>query len=569
MNIPVIWKSYNPESPAKGYWDQGLLEDLLNNKIWLPVNSYDFVHYDSFDSNMYDVNEGAIVIIPARSNAKYVDAINQDISNLKWVILMLTGDEENIFPVDKLKHDNMIVYVMSPRENLDKSKFRVLGTGYPPQLREHVNHTDAPKKYFDWFFSGQITHERRELMAAQLNNMHNDAKENKLFGHSSFTQGFTQGMPHKEYYSDMASAKTAPCPSGPETPDTFRLFEALELGCVPIADTLVSKGGFSNKYWSFFFDENPPFPVIENYDDLPGYIEDCVHQYPRLNNRVFAWWQRKKRDLAYTLLNDIKSLSGIDINNASTRSSDNISVVIPVSPIKSHPQTDILEETIASVRHHLPDCEIFVTFDGVRLENEDRRQDYEEHIRRMLWKFNFEYKNIVPIIFEGHMHQTGMARKTIDMIKTPLLLYVEQDAPLVRDIEIPFESLQSHIISGKSDCIRFHHEGVIPSEHSHMILGMEPMLNDPLMRTCQWSQRPHLASKAFYRRILENCFSENAKSFIEDKMHGVAHQAYVNDGLLGWEQYKIHIYHPEGNIKRSYHTDGRAGEQKYDDSQVF
>ena len=27
-----------------------------------------------------------------------------------------------------------------------------------------------------------------------------------------------------------------PCPSGPATPDSFRLWEALEAGCVPIAD---------------------------------------------------------------------------------------------------------------------------------------------------------------------------------------------------------------------------------------------------------------------------------------------------------------------------------------------
>ena len=62
----------------------------------------------------------------------------------------------------------------------------------------------------------------------------------------------------------------------------------------------------------------------------------------------------------------------------------NITAVIPVSPIKSHPEIGILTETLDSIRHHLPDAEMIVTFDGVREEQEDRRGDYEEATRRTL-----------------------------------------------------------------------------------------------------------------------------------------------------------------------------------------
>jgi hypothetical protein len=92
------------------------------------------------------------------------------------------------------------------------------------------------------------------------------------------------------------------------------------------------------------------------------------------------------------------------------------------------------------------------------------------------------------------------------------------------------------------------------------------------IRTSQWSQRPHIASVAYYRRILDSHFSADAKCFIEDKMHGVLDQAYILDGIAGWNQHRIHIYDPgngNGNMKRSYHTDGRAGERKYDERQIF
>jgi hypothetical protein len=73
-------------------------------------------------------------------------------------------------------------------------------------------------------------------------------KENGWIGTFIPTKGFTQGDPHDLYYRQMADAKVAPAPSGPETPDSFRLFEALESGCVPIADTRVPKNNFSDNY---------------------------------------------------------------------------------------------------------------------------------------------------------------------------------------------------------------------------------------------------------------------------------------------------------------------------------
>lgn len=240
-----------------------------------------------------------------------------------------------------------------------------------------------------------------------------------------------------------------------------------------------------------------------------------------------------------------------------------ISVVIPVSPIVSHPQTFILDETIASVRSHLPDSEIILCFDGVRAENEDRRTVYEEHIRRVLWKAK-AWGALCPFVFDEHRHQVGMLRAVMDEIRTPLMLFVEQDAPLVGEID--WQACIDIISSGDADVVRFSHEAVIPTDHEHLMLGV--MGN--FLRTCQFSARPHLASTAYYRRLLADHFSPEANCFVEDVAHGVCQNAYIRDGIAGWYGHRLWIYHPPGgNIKRSYTTDGRAGEPKYDESQVF
>lgn len=249
-----------------------------------------------------------------------------------------------------------------------------------------------------------------------------------------------------------------------------------------------------------------------------------------------------------------------------------ITAVVPTSPIPSHPETAILEETFNSIRHHLPDAEIILTFDGVRSEQDERRGDYEEYVRRALWLADKQFGNICPIVFDQHAHQTGMMRAALAEIRTPLLLYVEHDTPLVVDEPIAWDAITRFV--PRNGLVRFHHEAHIPEEHGHMMHGAVAMAvnsgaESRFVRTSQWSQRPHIATVAFYRRVMATCFTPDSRSFIEDKMHGVCDEAYKIDGMDGWEQYPLWIYSPDTNIKRSYHLDGRAGAEKYEEAQVF
>lgn len=241
-----------------------------------------------------------------------------------------------------------------------------------------------------------------------------------------------------------------------------------------------------------------------------------------------------------------------------------ITVVTPVSPIPQHPEFSILRETLESVRHHLPDAEIILTFDGVRPEQEDRREAYEEAIARILWWAAKELGGVCPWLFDQHIHQVGMLRHVLDDIRTPLLLYVEQDAPLEPD-PIDWQACTDLVLSGKADVVRFSHESEVLPAHRHMAIGE---VENGFLRTCQYSARPHLASVAWYRRALEY-FSPDANTFLEDLLHGVCHEAYKLDGMTGWHSHRIWLYHPEGSIRRSRHLDGRAGDPKYDNQLVF
>ena len=141
---------------------------------------------------------------------------------------------------------------------------------------------------------------------------------------------------------------------------------------------------------------------------------------------------------------------------------NDVTIVMPVSILPSHPNIWILEETIKSVRFHFPKNEIILQIDGLRSERKNRKNDYDEFKNRVLWKCLHEWDNVLPIIFDEHSHQTTMMKKTIGEIKTSLMLYVESDAPLVTDIDINWEECLDMLEYGKAKTIRFHFEAFIP-----------------------------------------------------------------------------------------------------------
>jgi len=510
------WHTEKGESQTPGdFWDQQLLLDIFPEHREYAVDIISGRYYKQFEQPKYHKN------------------------------FIVTGDEEGVFPYGDV--DPEVMWVQSPPMTIDKSKVdRFFPIGYAPGTREELAKMGLPIKVLRWFFSGQSTHKRRKECIKAL--------KTKDDGFLLETKGFTQGLDRHEYMLGLHGAMVAPCPSGAVIPDTFRLYEALEAGCYPIVDGLDPKGG-SKGYWEFLFDGDVPFTVLDDWADLPGTIDYFCDTYPKHQNECSAWWQLYKRDLRYNLMEDLGQTN-----------TQEITVLMPTSVIPSHPSTEIIDETIASVRHFLPEAEILLMIDGLRSEQSDRYDDYEEYKRRILWKSAHEWDNVTPILFSEFSHQATMTRETLKKVNTPTVLFVEHDTPLTTDCEIPFDEIIQIIQKDQADIIRLNHESHVLSEHESLYLdeNAQGTSGIPLRRTAQWSQRPHVGNTTYYRRMLEDNFARTAKTMIEDKMHGVVQQKYDLLGKAGWNQNRLFMYAPEGNQKRSYTTDGRKDDPKFE-----
>lgn len=241
--------------------------------------------------------------------------------------------------------------------------------------------------------------------------------------------------------------------------------------------------------------------------------------------------------------------------------SKDITVLIPTSPIPSHPSTAILDETIANVRKYT-DALIIIMMDGVHSSIAHRTEDYEKYRQAVVVKIALgEYGNCWAKDFEHHTHQAEMTRRTLKQVETPLIMFCEHDTSPIGDI--PFYDL-CYLIrdSVQFNYVRFNIFDRILDEHKPLMLDENPIVPLPgikVVRTIQYSQRPHIAKTIWYKSILFDYFAEHDKTMIEDVMHSVVISKYEQ---VGKDTFGLCIYTPDGSQLRSYHSDGRGDDKK-------
>lgn len=480
------------------YWDQTLIKDILAD---------------------IDSNEKAVLIAGAYRDD--YDSINTKIKN---AIVFITSDEENKFDIDRLEGYKRL-YVSYPNFTKHKNADGYIPIGYTPNCRR-FGARSVSEKNLNWCFSGQVNHAKRRQMYKAISSRDDGVLIQR--------EGFAKGE-QNEFYELLSRSKVALAPSGPCSPDSFRLYEALELGCIPIVD---DKGFFDNL--------DVKVPYIRKWTDVHNLIDNYKDRTD-LANRVFADWQIRKRKIKKDIERDL------GIRHALT-------VIIPTSPIQSHPDTTIIEATIDSIREHLPDVEVLIMIDGVRDEQSGLTAKYREYTRRLLWLLNYKYKNVYPVLFDEFSHQSRMTRETLLFIDTPYLMFAEHDTPICDDID--FENIL-RFLEEDANVVRLHFESVIPKDHEYMM--MKPVEFDGIkyIPTAQWSQRPHIAKTDFYMKMMFRYFSDSSRTMIEDKVHGQLLAPFVDKGRSGWSDWRVYIYNAD-DMKHSLNLDGRGSESKYD-----
>jgi hypothetical protein len=142
------------------------------------------------------------------------------------------------------------------------------------------------KKYI-WCFMGQ-TKDRptRQKMLEELRKV-----SGEYFEHQTSSWSSNENLSTEEYRSIIEDSIFVPCARGNESVDTFRLYEALELGAIPIVER--------DDYWRNLFGDHPLITTSSEWKisrDLDALSED-KEWIKNHRLRIQNWWKSYKSHL--------------------------------------------------------------------------------------------------------------------------------------------------------------------------------------------------------------------------------------------------------------------------------
>jgi len=174
--------------------------------------------------------------------------------------------------------------------------------GYSNGFESRTSITRSSDRPHMWSFAGNLTVARRQMIDVM----------DGVTPHRVFVYGNTvAGQPlKKEAYRDLLGESVfCPCPMGNVVLETYRLYEALEMGCIPIIERRPSLDYYSRLL------PGHPIPCVNRWRDAPGLIDLLIKDAARLNetqNEIVAWWRGFKAALRVRLSEAVSSASAGD-----------------------------------------------------------------------------------------------------------------------------------------------------------------------------------------------------------------------------------------------------------------
>jgi hypothetical protein len=78
-----------------------------------------------------------------------------------------------------------------------------------------------------------------------------------------------------------------------------------------------------------------------------------------------------------------------------------------------------------------------------------------------------------------------------------------------------------------------------------------------------WWQHPHVIRTVTLKVYLEEFFDPRERTMIEDRLYQAAENDWFDNGPPAWSRWRLAIYAPPGNMKRSTHLASRGDEPKW------
>jgi hypothetical protein len=196
------------------------------------------------------------------------------------IFLFHLGDEFGFHNLSTVY--NSCDYVWKPfcsSKYFNNEKVMCIPIGYKSGV---LNKEKSNRKY-RWAFTGTPHKSSRHDLLYQFSNIE------PFFCHK--TQKFDKNIISVDEMNDvLSSTDFIPCPNGFFHPETYRVYEALECGCIPIVEN-------AYKYYDRLFPGNP-FLKIDKWLDAKPIVQGWNNeQIEKKRTECKIWWKEKKNSI--------------------------------------------------------------------------------------------------------------------------------------------------------------------------------------------------------------------------------------------------------------------------------
>lgn len=155
-----------------------------------------------------------------------------------------------------------------------------------------IPHLLASGRSYPWAFMGTLwaSGSRTEAVSVFLRAL----PAGMFFG----GRHFGLGLPLAAYRAHLFNSVFALCPEGDRHLDTFRLYESLQLGCIPL---LVERQGMAPP----LLGPNHPLPLFSHWRQALVFAQQQLprpEQLDRLQQQIQHWWANRKAELSSAIV---------------------------------------------------------------------------------------------------------------------------------------------------------------------------------------------------------------------------------------------------------------------------
>jgi len=208
----------------------------------------------------------------------------------KYFYLLHVGDAACIDPIEVYGLKGCLGVIRNYIRNTINNNTNVVTIPLGYQYR--LNDTKPAPRDLVWSFLGTNWHNRKELLFPFL------TMPEKHFSHF-VTDWFSKDkFKPDDMYSFMKSSMFVPCPNG-ENPETFRLYETLEAGAIPV---IVRDS--ENKEYIDFITKHLPLKVFDDWDDAATIVQTLAKhegKYNEYRHKVLTAWDTYKNQIKATV----------------------------------------------------------------------------------------------------------------------------------------------------------------------------------------------------------------------------------------------------------------------------